>query len=37
VPMGEAGGLSVGLSFFGKAWDEQTLLSLGYAFEQARR
>jgi amidase len=37
VPMGEAGGLPVGLSFFGKAWDEQTLLSLGYAFEQARR
>jgi amidase len=36
VPMGEATGLPVGLSFFGAAWSEQTLLSLGYAFEQAR-
>jgi amidase len=37
VPMGEAAGLPVGLSFIGPAWSEQTLLSLGYAFEQARR
>jgi amidase len=37
VPMGEAAGLPVGLSFLGPAWSEQTLLSLGYAFEQARR
>jgi len=37
VPMGEAAGLPVGLSFMGPAWSEQTLLSLGYAFEQARR
>jgi len=37
VPMGEAGGLPVGLSFIGPAWSEQLLLSLGYAFEQARR
>jgi amidase len=36
VPMGKAGGLPVGLSFFGAAWSEQTLLSLGYSFEQAR-
>jgi amidase len=36
VPMGTAGGLPVGLSFFGAAWSEQTLLSLGYSFEQAR-
>ena len=36
VPMGEVSGLPVGLSFFGAAWSEQTLLSLGYAFEQAR-
>lgn len=36
VPMGEAAGLPVGLSFFGAAWSEQKLLSLGYAFEQAR-
>ena len=37
VPMGEVAGLPVGLSFIGPAWSEQTLLSLGYAFEQARR
>ncbi len=37
VPMGEAAGLPVGLSFMGPAWSEQTLLSLGYSFEQARR
>jgi amidase len=36
VPMGEAAGLPVGLSFFGAAWSEQRLLSLGYAFERAR-
>jgi amidase len=37
VPMGEVADLPVGLSFIGPAWAEQTLLSLGYAFEQARR
>jgi amidase len=36
VPMGETAGLPVGLSFFGPAWSEQTLLALGYAFEQAQ-
>jgi amidase len=36
VPMGTAAGLPVGLSFIGPAWSEQTLLSLGYSFEQAR-
>jgi amidase len=35
VPMGEVGGLPVGLSFIGPAWSEATLLNLGYAFEQA--
>jgi amidase len=35
VPAGESAGLPVGLSFIGPAWSEQTLLSLGYAFEQA--
>ena len=35
VPMGLVDGLPVGLSFFGPAWSEQTLLSLGYAYEQA--
>jgi amidase len=28
-------GLPVGISFFGKAWSEPTLLRLAYAFEQA--
>lgn len=35
VPMGEAMGLPVGLSFVGPAWSEARLLALGYAFEQA--
>ena len=35
VPMGLADGLPVGLSFMGLPWSEQTLLSLGYAYEQA--
>ena len=33
--MGNVSGLPVGLSFIGTRWSEQTLLSLGYAFEQA--
>lgn len=37
VPMGQVGGMPVGLSFIGPAWSEATLLGLGYAFEQARR
>jgi amidase len=35
VPMGFVEGLPVGLSFFGRAWSEPTLLPLAYAFEQA--
>lgn len=35
VPMGYVHGLPVGLSFFGRAWSEPTLLRLAYAFEQA--
>lgn len=35
VPMGLVDGLPVGLSFIGPKWSEQTLLSLGYAYEQA--
>ena len=30
-------GLPVGISFFGRAWSEPTLLRLAYAFEQATR
>jgi amidase len=36
VPMGLVKGLPVGLSFVGPKWSEALLLSLGYAFEQAR-
>ncbi len=35
VPMGLARGLPVGLSFFGRAWSEPTLIKLAYAYEQA--
>ncbi|PVM90220.1 amidase [Caulobacter radicis] len=35
VPMGQVEGLPVGLSFIGLAWSEASLLSLGYAYEQA--
>ena len=37
VPAGFVLGLPVGLSFFGRAWSEPTLLKLGYGFEQATR
>ena len=36
VPMGLVKGLPVGLSFIGAKWSEPLLLSLGYAYEQAR-
>jgi amidase len=36
VPMGLVKGLPVGLSFIGSKWSEALLLSLGYAYEQAR-
>jgi amidase len=36
VPMGLVKELPVGLSFIGPKWSEARLLSLGYAFEQAR-
>lgn len=35
VPMGQDHGLPIGLSFFGKAWSEATLIRLAYAYEQA--
>ncbi len=35
VPAGFVFGLPVGLSFFGKAWSEPTLIAIAYAFEQA--
>ena len=35
VPMGQVHSLPVGLSFFGRAFSEPTLLKLAFAFEQA--
>jgi amidase len=37
VPAGFVHGLPVGLSFFGRAWTEPTLIKLAYAFEQATK
>ena len=37
VPMGYFRGLPVGVSFFGRAWSEPTLIKLAYAYEQATK
>ncbi|MDE3156948.1 MAG: amidase [Acidobacteriota bacterium] len=37
VPCGFDFGLPIGLSFFGRAWSEPTLLKLAYAYEQATK
>ena len=37
VPAGYVRGLPVGISFFGRAWSEPTLIRLAYAFEQASK
>jgi amidase len=37
VPMGDTFGLPVGLSFFGRAWSEPTLIKIAYSYEQATR
>ncbi|MCY3842550.1 MAG: amidase [Acidobacteria bacterium] len=37
VPAGHVFGLPVGISFFGRAWSEPTLIRIAYAFEQATR
>ena len=37
VPAGFTFGLPVGISFFGSAWSEPTLLKIAYAFEQKRK
>jgi amidase len=37
VPVGHVFGLPVGLSFFGRAYSEPTLLKLAYAFEQSTK
>ncbi len=37
VPAGYYRGLPVGVSFFGRAWSEATLIKLAYAYERATR
>jgi len=37
VTAGHVFGLPVGISFFGRAWSEPTLIKLAYSFEQATR
>jgi amidase len=37
VPAGHLWGLPVGISFFGRAWSEPTLLKIAYSFEQMTR
>jgi amidase len=37
VPAGYYHGLPIGVSFFGRAWTEPTLLRIAYAFEQVTR
>src|SRR4051812_15802999 len=37
VPAGFYRGLPVGISFFGRAWSEPTLIKLAYAYEQATK
>jgi amidase len=37
VPAGFVHGLPIGISFFGAAWSEPTLIGIAHAFEQAQR
>jgi amidase len=37
VPAGFVFGLPVGLSFFGRAWSEPTLIAMAYAFERTTK
>jgi len=37
VPAGDILGLPVGISFFGRAWSEPTLLKIAFAFEQGTK
>ena len=37
VPAGYFRGLPVGISFFGRAWSEPTLIKIAYAYEQATK
>jgi amidase len=35
--MGYIGGLPVGISIFGRAWSENVLIEIAYAYEQATK
>jgi amidase len=37
VPLGLVSRLPVGISFFGRAWSEPTLIRIAYAYEQATK
>jgi amidase len=37
IPAGFVSGLPVGISFFGRAWSEPTLIKIAFAFEQATK
>ncbi|HUX20891.1 MAG TPA: amidase, partial [Spirochaetia bacterium] len=37
VPAGFVFGLPIGISFFGRAWSEPTLIKIAYSFEQATK
>jgi amidase len=37
VPCGYVGGLPIGISFFGLAWSEPTLIRMAFAYEQATK
>jgi amidase len=37
VPAGFYRGLPIGISFFGRAWSEPTLIKIAYAYEQATK
>ena len=37
VPMGYVAGMPMGLSFFGRAWSEEKLIAIAYAYEQATK
>jgi amidase len=37
VPVGHSFGLPLGISFFGRAYSEPTLLKLAFSFEQATK
>jgi len=37
VPAGDILGMPVGISFFGRAWSEPTLIKIAFAYEQGTK